>query len=202
MNLSHTISSITKSPDFRVDLNIEPSASHDLIKQCEIIFKKKMSAKLPEDFMRFMLEHNGVRFRWTYNKLTHPDYLTAGAIEIYGVEKVIAQIEHGHEYIVFDWMDDINHTAIAVKNNSAQLYYFDLYEEKYFKMSISLSAYMEMVLLTKGLYPWQLFFVDQEKEDKGVLQKKFFVDLLLICTDEEIQKIKETIIKHSDYRLV
>jgi len=69
-----------------------------------------------------------------------------------------------NEYKIFDRIAIENETHVAVKflrNQEAPIFYYYILETKsYYRMSIGFDEYLELLLQTRGLSPWQEFFID------------------------------------------
>lgn len=194
MNIQNNIQSILSSEDYTCDLLIGKPMDEEMLLSASKQFKMLTGIDLPYVFNEFFAKHDGFRFRWTYKKLTHPDYITGGGFEIFSFDKIIEQLKQNKKKIVFDLMNDINYSVFAVRTNKVILFYYDKYDKKYYPMKLDVGSYFDLLQKTKGLYPWQEFFINSSvNRPVSPLKEKFYVDLKLICPDSEINEIKTLI---------
>lgn len=86
-------------------------------------------------------------------------------------------------YNVFDLMSQDHHVATKFERDQAEpvLYYFTAETDTYYRLRLNLEHYLEALLETRGLFPWQELFVADERfqPDQARLQ-------LLRCQLQEL----------------
>jgi hypothetical protein len=89
------------------------------------------------------------------------------------------------EYRIFDriTMENENHVAVkfSFDRESPKFYYYTFTTKSYYKMSISFDEYLELLLQTRGLKPWQEFFIDDSNFKLDPIRgEQFLRDLELL----------------------
>ena len=145
--------------------------------------------KVWESFKEFYLAAGWINFGWVYlGQHSNPFQNPCGAsniytlVDLYDPDEIYMPEENRtidifieekmnqqpfklyNEYRIFDRIASENETHVAIKflrNQEAPIFYYYILETKsYYKMSIGFDEYLKLLLQTRGLAPWQEFFID------------------------------------------
>lgn len=154
---------------------------------------KGLGCEMPSSLRSFYQMCNGLTLRWTYNKLTHPDYITAGNIKITSITMLTAVLHHAsHDPATFDNISDMNQVLVRVEEGVIKLFYYDERLDEELPLALDVDAYFRLLDESRGLYPWQeLFVVSPSFQLDPVLRAKFFSDLSLLFADADAEAFKQ-----------
>jgi hypothetical protein len=176
--------------------------------------------KIWEPFKKFYQSAMWINFRWIYleqepNSL-HTPY---GASRIYSINSVydpgeiyipeenrtIYRVDdewvqqpfklYG-EYRIFDriTMQNENHVAVnfSFDREAPNFYYYSFETKSYYRMSIVFDEYLELLLQTRGLSPWQEFFIDDSNFQLDLARAEQFIKDLELLFPEVDKTIFES----------
>ena len=155
-----------------------------LVTECEVI----EDFKIWEPFKKFYQSAMWINFRWIYleqdpNSLHTPYgassihsihavyepgeiYIPEENRSVYSVDEdwVEQPFKLYGEYRIFDRITMKNENHVAVKfsfdREAPKFYYYSFETKSYYRMSIGFDEYLDLLLQTRGLRPWQEFFID------------------------------------------
>jgi hypothetical protein len=109
------------------------------------------------------------------------------------------------KYRIFDRIAIENETHVAVKFLKNQeepiFYYYTRKTNSYYKMSIGFDEYLELLLQTRGLGPWQEFFIeDSNFRIELVYAEQFIEDLELLFPEVDRTIFENQLAKLSEHR--
>ena len=100
------------------------------------------------------------------------------------------------EYRIFDRITMTNENHVAVKflrNQDAPIFYYYTFKTKsYYRMSIGFDEYLELLLQTRGLSPWQEFFIDDSNFRIDMARAEQFLEDLELLFPEVDKTIFES----------
>lgn len=140
---------------------------------------------LPKPLSELYRAYDGFTLRWTYKRVTHPDFLTSGNTSIPPISTLLASIQYApQEPALFDYISDLAQVEIRLDSGDAKLWYHQDDPELDAALRLDIGDYLEMLDRSCGLYPWQEFFLEASQHAMNpVLRDKFFSDLRLLFND-------------------
>lgn len=196
-NLREKIIALEESNQFLLKYRINPPAFEEDIQDMEeeISTEENMEDfKVWEPIRQFYQVANGFELSWQY--LGHEDEsrITCGSAKIPVINAIFEPEEKigqpfsliYQETRLFDWIGTESNVNLkfSSQKKSPDLLYFTSRTKSCHLLSIEFPEYLNFLLQTRGLYPWQEFFIDDEnfKRDPGEAQQ-FLSDLELLFPD-------------------
>ena len=100
------------------------------------------------------------------------------------------------EYRIFDRITMQNDNHVAVKfsfdREAPNFYYYSFETKSYYRMSIVFDEYLELLLQTRGLRPWQEFFIDDSNFQLDLARAEQFIKDLELLFPEVDKTIFES----------
>jgi len=154
------------------------------IGKLESLFQK-LEVKLPPSMRDFYACYDGFTLAWEYTKLTHPDYITSGSIRITELAMLMTNLEYASDDLIpFDRVSDINQVVLRLNQGRVTLRYLDARSRTSVPLKLEMENYFHWLDETRGLSPWQEFFLaSKTSRMKPVLREKFLRDLKLLFGD-------------------
>ncbi len=139
---------------------------------------------------------NGLRFVWVYHGYQVDGYEPVGNTNISLLSDIYEPTDSLNDplpytllyeqYRLFDWTGDKEQVVMEFSRGKEEpeLYYHCAEDNSYHRLALDITTYMDLLLQTRGLYPWQQFFVadDNFHVDEKRAQR-FFVNLARLFPD-------------------
>lgn len=174
--------------------------------------------KIWEPFKKFYQSAMWINFIWTYlgqdpNSLHTPYgasiihsinsvyegweiYIPEENRTMYDDEWVEKPFKLYGEYRIFDriTMENENHVAVkfSFDREAPNFYYYSFETKSYYRMSIGFDEYLELLLQTRGLNPWQEFFIDDSNFQLDLARAEQFIKDLELLFPEVDKTIFES----------
>lgn len=191
--LTKFVRKISDSADFSYTHERGDPADAELLANLEEAFKRLGYKETPPALVKFYQTCNGFTLRWTYDKLTHPDYLTSGDVDIVAAELLISALySEPPDPVRFDNASDLYQVWLRPAKTGPALVYRREPKRKDFPMTVGLDEYFRLLDESRGLYPWrELFIKSKSFRLEPVLREKFFADLKLLFKDADPSLFKQ-----------
>lgn len=176
--------------------------------------------KVWEPFKKFYQAAGWINFGWVYlGEHSNPLQNPCGASKIYKLidvydpeeiyyfsenrsvyvpqqERMNQPLKLYNEYRIFDRIAIEEETHVAIKflrNQEAPIfYYYTLKNNSYYRMSVGFEEYLELLLQTMGLGPWQEFFIDDRNFSIDRAEAEQFLEDLELLFPEVDRTIFES----------
>lgn len=203
-NLKSKIEKMEASQEYELKYEIYPPAIAEDLQEMEdeILAEEGMEGfQIWHPLRQFYQVANGFKLSWQYLGNPEKNRITAGTARIaliyaiYDPEDEMGQPFNllYRNYRLFDWIGVESHVSLKFYPGKPEpeLYYYTKDTDSYHLMSVNFIEYMDLLLQTMGLYPWQEFFIaDNEFTLEKNKADKFIADLEILFPDADIAKFR------------
>jgi hypothetical protein len=167
-------------------------ARADMLGEVQTLLRARLGS-VPASLIKLYQTCDGLTLRWTYNKLTHPDYITSGGACIFHLGVVLRSIKYAPDDLIpFDAPSDTAHVMLRLDPGRLSMVYCEINSRVAFPLATSIDEYLHLLDECRALYPWrELFVVSPKFKLDTVLRDKFFADLNRLFADAD-PKLFET----------
>jgi len=143
--------------------------------------------RVPDRIKAFYRVANGFKLGWVYVEDTVAGRQPVGTADIASLPELYVPLDEAERpihyddgYRTFDNMDVDEQVVLKFHRSvdEPEFYYHLPKLGAYYRLALDFSTYLDLLLQTKGLYPWQHFFIDDPAFRRDEWAERAFFEIL------------------------